>query len=175
MKTLQKACTEKVFAENPSNCPKASRVGEATVSTPVLEGPLSGPAYFVSHGGAKYPELIMVLTGENGVTVQVHGETFISKQGITTATFATVPDVPFSTFELKLPEREYPALTANGNLCKGTLVMPTEMVGQNGLVIQQSTKISVTGCPKTAHKKASKKKAKHPKRKKRYPAAGAHH
>ncbi len=30
----------------------------------------------------------MVLTGENGVTVQVHGETFISKAGITTATFA---------------------------------------------------------------------------------------
>ncbi len=174
LKTLQKACTEKVFAENPANCPKASNVGEANVSTPVLEGGLSGPAYFVSHGGAKYPELIMVLTGEDGVTVQVHGETFISKAGITTATFATVPDVPFSTFELTLPEREYPALSANGNLCQaqtaGKLLMPTEMVGQNGLVISQSTKISVTGCPKlktAAHHKASKKKAKHPKRKAR--------
>ncbi len=158
LKTLQKACTEKVFAENPSNCPKASRVGEATVQTPVLEGPLSGPAYFVSHGGAKYPELIIVLTGEDGVTVQVHGETFISKAGITTATFATVPDVPFSNFELELPEREYPALTANGNLCKGTLVMPTEMVGQNGLKINQETKISVTDCPKAAHRRSAKKK-----------------
>ena len=58
------------------------------VSTPVLPGGLWGPAYFVSHGGAKYPELIMVLTGENGVTVQVHGETFISKAGITSATFS---------------------------------------------------------------------------------------
>ncbi len=163
LKTLQKACTEKVFAENPANCPKASNVGEANVSTPVLEGGLSGPAYFVSHGGAKYPELIIVLTGEDGVTVQVHGETFISKAGITTATFATVPDVPFSTFELTLPEREYPALTANGNLCQaqaaGKLLMPTEMVGQNGLVIQQNTKISVTGCPKL--KKAVKKKTHH--------------
>jgi hypothetical protein len=169
LKTLQKACTEKVFAENPGNCPKASRVGEATVQTPVLEGPLSGPAYFVSHGGAKYPELIIVLTGEDDVTVQVHGETFISKAGITTATFATVPDVPFSNFELNLPEREYPALTANGNLCQaqtaGKLLMPTEMVGQNGLVIKQSTKISVTGCPKSAHKKTSKKKGKHAKHK----------
>ncbi len=163
LKTLQKACTEKVFAENPANCPKASNVGEANVSTPVLEGGLSGPAYFVSHGGAKYPELIIVLTGEDGVTVQVHGETFISKAGITTATFATVPDVPFSTFELTLPEREYPALTANGNLCQaqaaGKLLMPTEMVGQNGLVINQNTKISVTGCPKV--KKAVKKKTHH--------------
>ena len=165
LKTLQKACTEKVFAENPTNCPLASRVGEATVQTPVLEGPLSGPAYFVSHGGARYPELIIVLTGEDGVTVQVHGETLI-KNGITTASFSTVPDVPFSGFELTLPEREYPALSANGNLCKaqaaGKLLMPTELVAQNGLAVKQSTKISVKGCPpaRPEHKqKAVKKKA----------------
>jgi hypothetical protein len=156
LKTLQKACTEAVFAENPSSCPVASRVGEAHVSTPVLEGGLAGPAYFVSHGGAKYPELILVLTGEDGVTVQVHGETFISKQGITSATFNTVPDVPFSGFELTLPQRAYPAITANGNLCKGTLIMPTEFQGQNGVQITQNTKIAVTGCPK--HKKAAKRK-----------------
>ncbi len=170
LKTLQKACLEKTFAENPTNCPVASQVGTVKVSTPVLPGGLTGTAYFVSHGGAKYPELIMVLVGQNGVTVQVHGETEISKAGITTATFATVPDVPFSSFELTLPQREFPALTANGNLCKGTLLMPTELVGQNGLVIDQSTKISVTGCPKTkkaTHKRATKRKAKHPKRKKR--------
>ncbi len=164
LKTLQKACIEKVFEQDPANCPVASKVGEATVGTPVLEGPLSGPAYFVSHGGAKYPELIMVLTGEDGVTVQVHGETFISKQGITSATFNTVPDVPFSTFELTLPEREYPALSANGNLCKGSLVMPTELVGQNGLKINQSTKIAVTGCPKTKHVKHKKKRVKRAKK-----------
>ncbi len=165
LKTLQKACLEKTFAENPKNCPVASQVGTVKVSTPVLPGGLTGTAYFVSHGGAKYPELIMVLVGQNGVTVQVHGETQISKAGITTATFATVPDVPFSSFELTLPQREFPALTANGNLCKGTLLMPTELVGQNGLVITQSTKIAVTGCTKakkathkTKHK--AKKKAK---------------
>jgi hypothetical protein len=163
LKTLQKACTEKVFGENPSDCPVSSRVGEVKVSTPILGNPLTGPAYFVSHGGAKYPELIMVLSGENGIQVDVHGETFISKQGITSATFSTVPDVPFSLFELTFPEREYPALTANGNLCKGSLVMPTEMVGQNGMVLDQSTKISVTGCPKakkTGHKKKHGKKTK---------------
>jgi hypothetical protein len=157
--TLQKACLEKVFAANPASCPVASQVGQVKVSTPVLPGGLTGTAYFVSHGGAKYPELILVLTGQNGVTEQVHGETFISKAGITTATFGTVPDVPFSNFELELPQRQYPALTANGNLCKGTLIMPTEMVGQNGLVIDQSTKIAVTGCPKG--KKAAKKKTHH--------------
>ncbi len=160
LKTLQKACLEKTFAENPKSCPVASQVGTVKVSTPVLPGGLSGTAYFVSHGGAKYPELILVLTGQNGVTVQVHGETQISKTGITTATFATVPDVPFSSFELTLPQREFPALTANGSLCKGTLLMPTELVGQNGLVIAQSTKIAVTGCPpaRPKQKQATNKK-----------------
>jgi uncharacterized repeat protein (TIGR01451 family) len=170
LKTLQKACTEKVFGENPGNCPVSSKVGEVKVSTPILANPLTGPAYFVSHGGAKYPELIMVLSGENGIQVDVHGETFISKQGITSATFSTVPDVPFSQFELTFPEREYPALTANGNLCKGSLIMPTEMVGQNGLVLDQSTKIAVTGCPKTKktnHKKKIHKHKKHAKKAKR--------
>jgi uncharacterized repeat protein (TIGR01451 family) len=161
LKTLQKACTENVFAENPGNCPASSQVGSVRVNTPILANPLTGPAYFVSHGGAKYPELIMVLSGEDGIQVQVHGETFISKQGITSATFSTVPDVPFSQFELTFPEREDPALTANGNLCKGTLLMPTEMVGQNGMVLTQSTKISVTGCPKVKKASHKKKKARH--------------
>jgi hypothetical protein len=174
LKTLQKACTEKTFEEDPAHCPEASRVGEAKVSTPVLEGALTGPAYFVSYGGAKYPELVVVLTGEDGVTVQVHGETFISKAGITTATFATVPDVPFTSFEMTLPQREYPALTANGNLCQaqaaGKLLMPTELVGQNGSKLEQSTKIAVTGCPKKSsharHKpKHTNKHAKKAKRK----------
>ncbi len=157
LKTLQKACTEAVFASDPKECPVASKVGEARVSTPLLSGPLTGTAYFVSHGGAKYPELIMVLIGEDGVTVDVHGETFISKQGITSATFSTVPDVPFSNFELTLPQREYPALTGNGSLCKGTLLMPTEFVGQDGAKINQNTKIAVSGCPKSKHIKKHKK------------------
>ncbi len=89
----------------------------------------------------------MVLQGD-GVTVDLVGTTFISKAGITSTTFKTVPDVPFSTFELVLPQGKYSALAANGNLCASKLVMPTEFLGQNGLKINQSTSIAVTGCAK---------------------------
>ena len=147
LKTLQKACIEAEFAANPASCPAASRIGQAVVHTPVLPVPLTGPVYFVSHGGAKFPELVMVLQGD-GVTIELHGETFISRKGVTTSTFSQTPDVPFSSFELKLPEGPYSALAANGNLCKGQLVMPTELVAQNGTVIKQKTKISVSGCAK---------------------------
>ncbi len=155
--TLQKACTEAAFDANPESCPATSKVGEAVATTPTISGVFTGPAYFVSHGGAGWPELIVVLKGEDGVTVDLHGETFISKQGVTSSTFKTVPDVPVGSFELKLPAGPYSALTANGaNLCGKSLTMPTEFLAQNGDVIHQSTKIAITGCPKV--KKASHKR-----------------
>src|SRR5665213_447372 len=145
--TLQKACTAAVFEANPANCPAASVVGHATATTPILPVPVSGPAYFVSHGGEAFPSLIVVLQGY-GVTIDLVGATFISKAGITSSTFNTVPDVPVSTFELSLPQGKYSALAANGNLCKSKLVMPTAFIAQNGAQIKQSTPIIVTGCSK---------------------------
>ncbi|HEY5287942.1 MAG TPA: hypothetical protein VIJ50_12620 [Solirubrobacteraceae bacterium] len=165
--TLQKACTAAVFDANPADCPADSRIGSATATTPIIPVSLAGPAYFVSYGGAKFPELVIVLSGY-GVTVYLHGETFISPAGITSSTFRTIPDVPIGTFELKLPQGPFSALGANKNLCtvKGGLKMPTVFTAQNGLVIHQSTPIGVTGCPKAkakakagkAHKGAKKKK-----------------
>ncbi len=162
--TLQKACPAATFEANPASCPAASLIGSATASTPVLPVPLAGPAYFVSHGGEAFPSLIVVLQGY-GVSVDLVGSTFISKQGITSSTFKTVPDVPVGTFELTLPEGRYSALAANGSLCKGSLAMPTEFVGQNGFEIHQSTKIQVTGCPKAKPAHRGKAKRRHVQRK----------
>jgi hypothetical protein len=161
--TLQKACTAAVFEANPAHCPAASVVGHAKAITPILPVPLEGPAYFVSHGGEAFPSLSVVLQGY-GVTVDLVGTTFISKAGITSSAFKTVPDVPVGSFELTLPEGKFSALAANGNLCKSKLAMPTAFVGQNGVEIHQSTKIGVTGCSKAKTKK-SKQKTK-PKKKK---------
>jgi hypothetical protein len=150
LKTLQKACLAKVFEENPAKCPIESAVGHATVHTPVLPVPLTGPAYFVSHGGEAFPALTVVLQGY-GVTVDLVGSTFISN-GITTTTFGAVPDVPFSSFELTLPQGRYAALGANlpesakGNFCGQKLVMPTQFVAQDGVEINQNTPISIQGC-----------------------------
>lgn len=100
--------------------------------------------------------------------------------------FETVPDAPISSFELKLPEGPFSALTATAPLCAKTitskrrvtrrlhghnrkvivkstklvptsLVMPTTITAQNGAVLHQSTKIAVSGCPKA-------KKVKKPRR-----------
>jgi hypothetical protein len=145
--TLQKACTDKQFEANPAACPSESKIGYAVVHTPLVPVPLEGPAIFVSHGGEAFPSLTMVLQGY-GVTIDLVGTTFISKSGITSTTFKTVPDQPFSSFQLTLPEGKFSALAANGNLCTSKLSMPTEFVSQNGASLKQTTPVSVTGCAK---------------------------
>ncbi len=184
--TLQKACTEAQFNTNPAGCPVASDIATVTVHTPLLNSPLTGPAYFVSHGGAAFPDVELVLQGE-GVLLVVDGKTQI-KKGITYSHFDTTPDAPFSAFEFNAPEGPFSILTANGSLCDPTttktvkkrvavrahghvkhvtrsvrttvpesLVMPTTITAQNGAVINQSTKIAVTGCPKVKKAKIKKK------------------
>jgi hypothetical protein len=164
LSTLQKACTAAQFHANPAGCPAASLIGHAKAITPLVPVPLEGPAYFVSNGGEAFPNLIIVLQGY-GVTIDLVGDTFISKAGVTSSTFKTVPDAPVGSFELNLPEGPYSALTADGSLCTQTLTMPTEFLAQNGAQIKTNTKIAVQGCGKVkkAHRKAKKA---HHKRKK---------
>jgi hypothetical protein len=147
LSTLKNACLAAVFVANPASCPTNSRVGTARVKTPVLPNQLSGTAYFVSHGGAAFPDLDLVLSG-NGVTIIMVGNTNISK-GVTTTTFASVPDVPFTGFELNLPSGPNSAVAGIGNLCKQSLVMPTTITAQNGKVFKQNTVVAVSACPVT--------------------------
>ena len=144
--TLQKACPEATFAANPVDCRKlGSEVGTATVVTPVLPGQLTGSAYMVSHGGAAFPDLDIVLEGD-GVQVILTGSTDI-KDGITSSTFAAIPDVPVTSFVLNLPVGPHSLLTTDGSLCAKPLAMPTTITGQNGAQIKQTTTISVSSCP----------------------------
>ena len=160
LSTLQKACLAAQFAANPAGCPAGSVVGHAIARTPLLSNQLTGPAYFVSRGGEAFPQLVIVLQGE-GVTVNLVGNTRI-KSGITSSTFASVPDLPVSSFELSLPQGPNSALGANlpdgakGSFCGTKMALATEIVGQNGVVIHQSTPIGLTGCPKAKATRAQK-------------------
>jgi hypothetical protein len=143
--TLQKACPQATFEANPAGCPAPSNIGYATVHTPILPVPLSGPLYFVSNGGAKFPEAVLVLQGD-GVKLVVHGETFISHSGVTSATFKTVPEAPFESVEVSVPTGPFSEFAANGNLCTSKLKMPIEFTSSNGALIKEEAPIGVSGC-----------------------------
>jgi hypothetical protein len=173
--TIQQACTEAAFNANPASCPVASDIGTATASTPILANPLTGPVYLVSHGGAAFPDVVAILQGE-GVTIDLTGNINIA-HSVTSASFNTVPDAPITTFTMVLPEGPHSGLSPNlpksakYSMCGQSLTMPTTLTGQNGLVVKQTTKVAVTGCPKAKkkpkakHKKSKKSKAKHGKKK----------
>jgi len=162
--TIQQACLAAIFEHDRSACPAHSIIGHAAVRTQVLPSPvcvkapcpaaLEGPVYFVSYGGAKFPDAVLVLDGSN-VHIELHGNTFIdSKTGVTSATFNNTPDVPFETIEVTVPQGKFsefgvnlPA-SAHGSFCGQKLVMPTFFKASNGLEIHQNTPVAVTGCPK---------------------------
>jgi hypothetical protein len=173
LETLKRACPAATFAANPAGCPSASVVGIARASTPILPVGLSGPVYFVSHGGEAFPNLIVVLQGY-GVRVDLAGDTFISRAGITSSTFNQVPDVPINSFELYLPQGPFSALAANKNLCTQSLMMPTVFTAQNGMVLKRATKITVTGCGKAKSAKAKRAKARRARKARRAHRAQAH-
>ncbi len=161
--TLRKACPAATFEAGPppGGCGKEADVGSATVTTPVLSSPLTGPAYLVSHGGEAYPDLDVILSGDNGVEVVLVGHTHISSAGILSSSFESLPDVPISSFALSIPKALNSVLTdnRNGSLCGSNLVMPTTIVAQSGAKITQSTKIAVTNCPRK--KKTHRRRHKH--------------
>jgi hypothetical protein len=158
--TIQKACVAAVFEANPASCDEGSVIGEATVHTPVLKSPLTGPGYLVSHGGAEFPDVEFVLQGE-GIKLVLDGKTDI-KHGVTYSKFESAPDAPFTAFETTLPAGPHSAFSPNVpeqedfSLCRTSLSMPTVITGQNGAVIEQDTKVDITGCGGVKPFKASK-------------------
>ena len=148
--TLQQACLQATFETDRKACPVHSKIGTAIVHTQVLPVPLEGPVYFVSYGGAKFPNVVIALSGDN-VNVELVGETYIHNN-VTSATFKNLPDVPFENVEVTLPTGEYSEFSANPRpqhpyqLCGENLNVPTLLKAQNGLEIHQQTPITITGC-----------------------------
>jgi hypothetical protein len=105
-------CTREEYAE--SNCPASSKVGTAVAHTPLLDEPLEGPVYLRT-GDNKLPDLVADLNGI--VDIDLVGAVSQAKQRIRN-TFQIVPDVPVSSFELRL-DGGPKGLLVNSNTGKG--------------------------------------------------------
>jgi hypothetical protein len=155
--TLKDACPQTQFETNPASCPTGSRIGTAIVHTPILNTPLIGPAILVSHAGAGFPDLHLLLQAEN-ITINQTATINITK-GITTVLFAHIPDAPITNVTLSTPPGPTSILTATTNLCTTTthkhhktqhhhrtIHLPTTLTAQNNTTTKPNTTIHITGC-----------------------------
>jgi hypothetical protein len=99
-------------------CPAAARVGSVSLSTLLQPGPISAPVYLVAsgrRGGA--PGLRASLAGD-GVRIVLEGAIGVRRDGQVTSTFANLPDVPLTAFELRLRGGARGLLTVDARRCR---------------------------------------------------------
>jgi hypothetical protein len=98
----------------PRRLPGRLARGERDAADALLLAPLSGAGILVSRGAA-FPDLDFVLEG-NGVRLIQVSHTNV-KNGITSSTFPSLADAPFTSFKATFPTGAYSLLAANGSLC----------------------------------------------------------
>ncbi|HEY7256949.1 MAG TPA: hypothetical protein VH476_09740 [Solirubrobacterales bacterium] len=130
------------------HCAGRQPIGTAMTQTPLLEQPLTGPAYAVS-GFGKLPHVVFILAGQ--VTVMPEAES-TSKNGRLRTEVGTVPDVPLGHFRLDLFGGRRGYLINTRNLCSGPAVTNVKFTGQNGAVETQKV-AAKTSCGGRSNKR----------------------
>ncbi|HEV7495823.1 hypothetical protein [Baekduia sp.] len=136
-------------------CPKTSIVGTATARTPILDGPLTGPVYFVKNiridakSGRQIrtlPKLVVPLTGPNGVRLNLTGTSNVVDDHLVN-TFDQIPDAPVSDFKLNIDGGKHGILVVSGtDICKATQVAEQQVDGQNGKTADADIYLQTPAC-----------------------------
>ncbi len=140
---INDACTRAEYEA--ANCEDA-RTGSATARTPLLRDALSGGVYFVRNGNP-LPDLFVRLRGQ--VDFDLVGKITIPGSKRLRTTFDLVPDVPVSSFTLRLDGGREGSVGNAANLCSRrgrSAKAELDFVGQNGKVLQVDQRLQIRGC-----------------------------
>jgi hypothetical protein len=145
---LGTACTRAQFAAN--ECPAGSVLGEAEVTTPLLDQPLKGRAYLRS-SNHKLPDLVVDLNGQ--IHIVLVGRIDTVDGGALRTSFETLPDTPVSTFRLDLAGGSKGLIINSRSLCGQGRKAAVQMLGQNDAVVETKTKLNTSCGSKARHKR----------------------
>jgi hypothetical protein len=143
------------------HCAASTVVGHA-VAHSVLRDPLTGPVYFV-RGERKdpksgrtiktLPKLFIPLRAD-GVTIDINASSDVKGDRLV-STFDSLPDAPFSSFDLQIDGGKHGILAVSGaNVCAGTQLADASYSGQNGKVFVDQIAMGTPcalGVVKTSH------------------------
>ncbi len=112
-------------------CPAKSRIGSASATTSLLGEPLRGSLYVAQPNGSGLPDIWVTLSG-GGIEVNLKG-TGVSRHGRFVIDLGGLPDIPLSSFVLKL--RPGGAISLAAPPCRGDrprhFAAPVAIAGQN--------------------------------------------
>ena len=108
-------CTEAQFAAETvtsapgAGCPNDSKVGELTVESPIVEGPIEGSMFFATPRENRFGTLLALYlvakAPERGIMIKVAGRVDADPAtGRLTTTFDDLPQLPYSHFNVHFRE-----------------------------------------------------------------------
>jgi hypothetical protein len=124
---IKTICTRPQLAAD--QCPQGSIYGHARAKSPLLDEELAGPVYLVPSTHV-LPDLLADLHGQ--VEIRLRGVVKSVKHGRIRTTFATIPDVPVSTFTLTMQGGKKGLIQNSRNLCSHKYFSKLNFLAQNG-------------------------------------------
>jgi hypothetical protein len=155
---IRTVCTRVQFAADA--CPPEAIYGTATVTTPLLDYPLSGPVYLRSSDNL-LPDLVPDLRGPAGqpIKLEAAGRTDSIHGGIRNS-FDFVPDAAFTKLVLQLEGGKKGLLVNSRDICKQVNKATVKYAAHNGLSVEAHPVLKAD-CPKKAKKHHKRRAARH--------------
>jgi len=125
---IQTICSRPQFAAH--RCPPGSVYGHVRVFTPLLGGPMEGPAYLRSSDHT-LPDLVFALRGQ-GIEVDLAGR-IDARKGRLRGTFASIPDAPVTRFVLSMKSGRRGLIVNAENLCARRQLAQARFLGHANL------------------------------------------
>ena len=154
-------CTRVQFkagAGNGAECPPGSIYGKASVITPLLDEPITGPV-FLRSSEHQLPDLVVAVHNAQ-VDLNLAGR-IDSVKGRLRSTFERAHDAPLTSFVLEMRGGKKGLFVNSTNLCKATHKAEANFTGQNGKEWDTKPVIKATGCKGKAKKQKRQKRRAH--------------
>jgi hypothetical protein len=155
---IRTVCTRVQFAADA--CPPAAIYGTATVTTPLLDYPLTGPVYLRSSDNP-LPDLVPDLRGPANQPIRLEsaGRTDSIRGGIRN-TFDFVPDAPFTKLVLRMQGGKKGLLVNSRDVCKRRNRATVKFSGHNGRTFEARPVLKAQ-CPKAAKHRSKHRAVRH--------------
>ena len=123
-------------------CAGRNAIGTVTTETPLLDAPLTGPAYAVS-GFGNLPRIVFILAGQ--VTIMPEARSSSVEGGHLKTVVPVVPDTPIGHFRFDLKGGKQGYLVNTRSLCASKPLIDVDYTAQNGKTLSQTVRTK-TGC-----------------------------